>query len=133
MLRQGEREEGAVDAGGGRQAAGLHLHPWHRQLDQRAPESRSSSFLLGLLLMWRLGAKPRCVHGCRAEEVRQELQAEVHQLPAPQPQARELHPGGGGPHRHPPRHAREQVQYIAAIGLVFLFLLSFALFVKVVL
>jgi hypothetical protein len=59
VLRQGEREEGAVDAGGGRQAAGLHLHPWHRQLDQRAPESRSSFFLawVALLMMrWPGGA-----------------------------------------------------------------------------
>jgi hypothetical protein len=41
VLRQGGREEGAVDAGGGRQAAGLHLHPWHRQLGHRSAEGRS--------------------------------------------------------------------------------------------
>jgi hypothetical protein len=42
VLRQGEREEGAMDAGGGCQAAGIHLQPWHRQLDLRSPEGRSS-------------------------------------------------------------------------------------------
>jgi hypothetical protein len=60
----------------------------------------------------------------RAEAVRQELQAEVHQLPAAQPEAGELHPGGGGAHCHTPRHARKQV----IICSVFSFLSSFQIF-----
>ena len=116
VLRQGEREEGAVDAGGGCQAAGIHLQPWHRQLDLGSAEGRSSS---GLVLHWHsdfviemllsLHVFWLMLHGCRVEAVREELQAEVHELPEAQSEARELRAGGGGPHHHPPRHARKQV------------------------
>lgn len=56
MLRQGEREEGAMVTGGGREAQILHRAERHRrQLDRPAPEDR---YVLAILMshesMWWL-------------------------------------------------------------------------------
>ena len=46
---------------------------------------------------------------CRAAAVRQELQAEVDQLPEAGPQEGELLAAGGGPHRRAPQGSWQQV------------------------
>jgi hypothetical protein len=42
--------------------------------------------------------------------MREELQAEVDQLPQPRPQEGRILAGGGGPHHPPPFDARQQVR-----------------------
>jgi hypothetical protein len=52
----------------------------------------------------------------RSAAVREELPAAVDQLPAPGPQARQLHRRGGGGHHQAPRLAREQVRIRCSVS-----------------
>ena len=79
-----EAAQGAVVAGGGREAGGVHAAEWTGFLERRGPER------------W-------------AAAVWQELPPPVDQLPPAGPQARRLLAAGGGAHRQPPRHPRKQV------------------------
>uniref|UniRef100_A0A453KXQ0 Uncharacterized protein n=1 Tax=Aegilops tauschii subsp. strangulata TaxID=200361 RepID=A0A453KXQ0_AEGTS len=82
VLRQGGRQEGAVDAGGGPHARLLHPGARPRELARRADKHR-------------------------ADAVQQELPASVDQLPPAGDQARQLHRPGREAHRPPPGAPRQ--------------------------
>ena len=85
MLREGAHEQGRMDQGGGPAARRLHQGSRRGQLEVAS-------------------------HGGGAAALREELPAAVDQLPAPRPQARQLHGGGRRPHHQPPRAPRKQVR-----------------------
>ncbi|CAN6221742.1 unnamed protein product, partial [Urochloa humidicola] len=84
VLRQGGREEGPVDSGGGPEARRIPPHP------------------RPLLLA-------RCPQARRVAEVRQELPAPVDKLPEARPQAGTPRRRRRAPRHRPPRAARQQV------------------------
>uniref|UniRef100_A0A453KXQ5 Uncharacterized protein n=1 Tax=Aegilops tauschii subsp. strangulata TaxID=200361 RepID=A0A453KXQ5_AEGTS len=102
VLRQGGRQEGAVDAGGGPHARLLHPGARPRELARRADKHR-------------------------ADAVQQELPASVDQLPPAGDQARQLHRPGREAHRPPPGAPRQPVM-IASVSSFLNFRLVVCLF-----
>ena len=119
VLREGGAEEGAVDAGGGPEAARAHRPARPRLLALAARQGRSVISSPSVPPWMQLALFGRvidrgaisCVCVCmfRSAALRQELPAPVDQLPAAGHQEGQVHPPGGADHHPAPRATRQQV------------------------